>query len=277
MSNQEQYQRHIATITNIIDVVSAKTRASALELVFFASFVFNFALARLMHLTSPTEEVYNYYNDKRNVFNQVFVKKGWLWTTVVIVVFYAAVLARVPNKVAVVRRAVINYVVVTIWWIFFTQWFGGLPIMDRVFVLTGGGCVVNQPTLPTFVPHGNQFKLTSVSSYSCRRLRGSWQDGHDPSGHVFLLTHSSLYLFLETAPFWVSWTHLASGLRQVRHDVRAAVHHPHLVVMPLVGLWVFMLFMTNVYFHSTAEKFVGLLFGYAVVLPLYYIERRRNE
>ena len=44
--------------------------------------------------------------------------------------------------VQTIRNAVINYIVVTIWWIFFTQWCFGLPIMDKIFVLTGGNVVL---------------------------------------------------------------------------------------------------------------------------------------
>ncbi|KAK6463620.1 Fat storage-inducing transmembrane protein [Scheffersomyces coipomensis] len=286
-------------------------KVSLLEVIYLSSFLINFALGKIVHLLSPDEEVYNYYNNKKNILNQLFVKKGWGWTTLFIALFYICLNYQRHNRLnfKTIQAVIIRYGLVTIWWIFFTQWCFGLPIMDKIFILTGGKCVINdKQSIPKALSHlieffeeigfeseggdleANILKLESsiVSSYSCRRLRGSWEGGHDPSGHVFLLIHSSLYLFLEALPYWQSWTVLLDNIRAFSREVRSnnktiqqrgiilsqfIIGNPHILIILLISLWWFMLFMTNIYFHSIAEKLVGLIFGYVGVLAIYYIPR----
>ena len=53
-----------------------------MNFLFAISFLVNFILGRFIHFSAPDEEVYNYYNNKRNILNQWFVKKvgvGQLW------------------------------------------------------------------------------------------------------------------------------------------------------------------------------------------------------
>ncbi|KAG7192491.1 uncharacterized protein KQ657_001586 [Scheffersomyces spartinae] len=139
-------------------------------------------------------------------------------------------------------------------------WCFGLPLMDRIFVWTGGRCQFDletaevlplaiKQTIETGASHSLQ-----LSSYHCKRHKGQWVGGHDPSGHVFLLVHSSLFMFFEFIPF-------RAGVNQISQWF----------VMGLIGLWWFMLLMTNVYFHSITEKVVGLLFGYFAVAWVYVV------
>lgn len=267
-----------------------KWRCTLSEVVYLASFLVNFAVGKILHLVSQKEEVYNYYNDKGNIFNQWFVKKGWAWTTLVIVLFYAVELARKPDS-RLLARAVVRYVAATVWWIFFTQWFFGLPIMDKVFLLTGGKCanvagdrvtLFGGELVSLFQEIDGAFESRQVSSSTCRRLRGTWAGGHDPLGHVFLLVHSSLYLFHEIKPFWQGW---AVFVRRLQLSVRASSKSvlervvdvvrttPQVAVILLLALWWFMLLMTNMYFHLLAEKLVGLMFGYAGAVAVYYVPR----
>ncbi|ODV78995.1 SOH1-domain-containing protein [Suhomyces tanzawaensis NRRL Y-17324] len=280
-------------------------KVSPAELLFLVSFLANFVVGKIVHYFSPDEEVYSYYTNKKNFINQLFVKRGWGWTTLFVAVFYALVLTRSKPAgakrepmVRVIGAAAVRYALVTLWWVLFTQWCFGLPLMDKIFVWTGGKCEVNSvkegfeelfemashPFNTEAVKSDLQtFTSTVVSSYQCRRLKGSWTGGHDPSGHVFLMIHSSLYMFLEGLPFWASWTQLwnetTKVARQIRHENRwngigPYVHsNPHILFVALIGLWWFMLFMTNVYFHSIAEKFVGLLFGYLGIFAVYYAPR----
>lgn len=304
--NDDKYDRHFQAISQFSDNVSKTLKVSVSELVFLLSFVANFFVGKLIHLTSQKEEVYNYYNNKRNVFNQIFVKRGWGWTTLIIVLFYSCLLytsnhPKIQGKqqrIQVIKRGVVNYAIATVWWVLFTQWCFGLPIMDKVFVWTGGKCTsIDQGVLlrhnPSFGASGVfaqieadlSYESSRITSYMCRRLKGSWEGGHDPSGHVFLLIHSSLYLFLEALPFWVSWKTLYQNLFLLVQKLRTGhankpqlllsfvLHSPHVLVLLLIGLWWFMLFMTNIYFHSIAEKLVGLVFGYLGIFVVYYCPR----
>ncbi|CAK7891467.1 hypothetical protein CAAN1_01S05270 [[Candida] anglica] len=301
-TNQVRYDKDLQKLNSFTQHVSQKWKVTITELAYISSFVVSVLVGKVIHVCSQKEEVYNYFNDKRNFFNQYFVKKGWGWTTLVIVIFYALTLKKGSNLPIgkVLRRAVINYLLVTVWWIFFTQWFFGFPIMDRVFLWTGGKCagieherLVDHSTFtknPSFFQQLEEttlFETQMVSSYVCRSLKGSWSGGHDPSGHVFLLVHSSLYLVFESLPFWESWTRLKLNTRQLISNVRNSptissklfnllkfiAANPNILVILLVSLWWWMLFMTCIYFHSIAEKFVGLIFGYAAFSVLYILPR----
>lgn len=291
-SNEATYDRHMAQLEKIAQ--KWKSRLTLAEVAFSLSFVFNFALGKLLHVFSEPEEVYNYYNNKGNIFNQWFVKKGWAWTTGVIVIFYAAEYSKPVFRRHLLLGAFLRWAAATFWWVLFTQWCFGVPIMDKVFLLSGGKCAaISSDKVASFT---NQFHLFQaagelyeskvISSSTCRRLRGSWEGGHDPLGHVFLLVHSSLYLFHETKPFWQGWGDLyengASFVKKANRTnvatrfrlfVRAS---PSAVVVALLSLWWFMLLMTNMYFHSLGEKLVGLAFGYIGIAVVYWAPRWRR-
>lgn len=110
--------------------------------------------------------------------------------------------------------------------------------MDRVFVFTGGVCEISAAAGDA----DSGVKGTAeriVASAACRLAKGRWTGGHDLSGHVFLLTHASLYLMSEL------WPVLArQGYRGWQTKT----------VLGVVGLWWWMLLMTSLYFHTWVEK-----------------------
>lgn len=316
LQGQSIYDKHEQQVSSKINqlrhILRQNFHITLNEFVFLSSFMFNFLLSRLIHYSSPQEEVYNYYNNKHNFFNTVFVKRGWGWTTFMIVIFYAVVIipklfnsnsstsVQREKRIEFLIKAVVRYAIATFWWILFTQWCFGLPIMDKIFVLTGGVCVLEpHPTAQTTPPltianHelGQLFlqdletlawKSNHISSYHCRKFKGSWSGGYDPSGHVFLMIHSSIYLYFETSA-WFSWTDLRNVVPQIKqslHDRGYFETHKWLVLrgiaqfllVTLVSLWWFMLLMTNVYFHSIVEKLSGLVFGYFGVIAVYVLPR----
>ncbi|RLV91409.1 FIT family protein scs3 [Spathaspora sp. JA1] len=288
------YDRHFNQVSKITRYIDTKFRITVNEIIFLLSFIINLILGRLIHWTAPQEEVYSYFTDKRNILNQLFVKNGWLWTTVVIAIFYISILSHTrqqPRKTKIIRGLLIRYGLITLWWILFTQWCFGLPIMDRIFVFTGGKCVAeNVPShhVGLFLNLGNgKSESKLISSYSCKRIKGgSWEGGHDPSGHVFLLIHSSLYLFLETSQYWPGWMELINPLSEIAHNheksmiekIKSVIIlgikiHPHLLIIVLISFWWFMLLTTNIYFHSIGEKLVGMVYGYIGVVVVYFIPR----
>lgn len=290
MNNEAIYDQHMAKAKHSMRLLE-RWRCTFAELAYAASFLLNFLLGKLLHVLSQEEEVYNYYNDKGNIFNQWFVKKGWGWTTFVIVLFYGVELAKRPDG-KVVTRAIVRYALATIWWILFTQWCFGHPIMDKIFLFTGGKCsniaservswLNGELMVSLFQETNGAFESRQVSSSTCRRLRGTWEGGHDPLGHVFLLVHSSLYLFHEIKPYWQGWSVFLRKLQaNIRASSKSAVERavavvrttPQVAVVLLLSLWWFMLLMTNMYFHLLTEKLVGLIFGYAGVAAVYYAPR----
>lgn len=291
--NAAKYDHHKKLLKTFGNLLNTKYKLTVIETVFLGSFLINFFVGKIIHFTSQHEEVYNYYNDKNNILNQLFVKKGWLWTTVVISMLYiGAYISNHPHvssintgKVAI--RAIVNYAISTIWWWLFTQKCFGLPLMDKIFLWTGGKCVnVQAENLGShaqfFTQVADVYESNSVGSVACRRVRGSWEGGHDPSGHVFLMVHLSLYLFFEMMQFidgdvltkWKSFYSKFKAKPSISSLGLFVLNHPYLPALWLVGLWWFMLLMTNIYFHTILEKLVGLGFGYLISL-VYLVPRWR--
>lgn len=246
------------------------------------------ALGQLVYLTGPTA---SYFANKRNIFNILLVKNGWFWTTLASLALLAYKLGltksvevirddngnsegqyrdvdnneneengndenegnsdessvnNAPAGVTVkvehigaVRPFLIRYAIATAGFFLFTQWCFGLPLMDKIFVWTGGSCLDTPGH--SHVP----------SSSKCRVAGGNWSGGFDPSGHAFLLTLSSLYLWFELLPL-------------MRQEKRFPLLFK--LVLGLLVLWWWMFLMTCVYFHSFAEKLGGMLPAYFVCL-----------
>lgn len=220
--------------------------------------VFIGSLIQFFDLASPS-----YFSNKRNIINVYVVKKGWLWVTFLIICHYFTVYLRKPlHRFVALRNIFIRYVVATAWWIFFAQWFFGFPLMDKVFILTGGSCTEIS---------SEKYSSNEVSSAQCRVLKGKWTGGHDPSGHTFLLTHASLYLWIELLPYIKRYLRVGSLItfentkESPETDSTAASIMGSLFMTVtsafLVIFW-WMLLMTSVYFHTFAEKVTGLLWTY---------------
>ncbi|KAI8949609.1 Fat storage-inducing transmembrane protein [Xylaria longipes] len=186
-------------------------------------------------------------------------------------------------------RAAARWALVTGWWILVTQWCFGPPLIDRGFRFTGGKCEVAYDAVSAGTADQKEF----VTAAACRTAGGSWSGGHDISGHVFLLVLGSCFLVQE-----VVWVVLRAGAKiigsgddrsvvmgdgavkgaGVESDRTAAAHERHLGVggrflLGVVGLSLWMLLMTAVYFHTWFEKLTGLLVASMAVYAVYILPR----
>lgn len=129
----------------------------------------------------PPHHALNYWANRKNIVNQIFVKKAWLWTTLAwaLQLFAlrlsptskpsaspsasvqarssAAVGARVGNNkknedgdlqqpagatiTSPVSISVLRYLVATAAWLLFANWFFGPPLTERILTATGAVCV----------------------------------------------------------------------------------------------------------------------------------------
>ncbi|KAH6681609.1 inositol phospholipid synthesis and fat-storage-inducing TM-domain-containing protein [Halenospora varia] len=147
----------------------------------------------------------SYFAKKSNVFNIFFVKQGWAWVTFSYFFFLLShphagkpfSLSLTPRRI----RGTVRWGIVTVWWIFVTQWFFGPAIIDRGFTLTGGQCelVREAEAGNVLMDEARQF----VTGVACKAVGGKWKGGHDISGHVFLLVLGSMFLFEEV--LYVVW------------------------------------------------------------------------
>lgn len=139
-----------------------------------------------------------------------------------------------------------KYAVATICWLVYTVWFFGLSIFERLNVFMGGHCEVSG-------------QRAQVPMYLCyRTLDARWVDAFDASGHLFFLSLCSLILLREVLN--------RDGPKPVRWGVLA-----------LIGIWYLMYNVTCVFFHTMAEKVVGLACGLLVVGAVHYIDREEAE
>lgn len=250
MDNTHIYLRHLTLSRRLLRNASHTSRIPAPILLQLLALVAVFGFGTLIAALAPTPAV-SYFSKKSNFLNTFFAKQAWLWTSLAILAFHLASL----RSAAHLARFLLRYAIATTSWLAFTQWFWGPPLMDRVFTLTGGRCLLD--TSPAS-------SLDTASSASCRRLSGSWRGGFDPSGHVFLMALAITYLFGETYRNWPA-SSLPNWFRRPHHTIVSFV----------LALWTWTLFITCVYFHSPFEKAVGLVLGIAAGLLALYIDLDR--
>jgi hypothetical protein len=215
----------------------------------------------------------SYFARKSNIFNVFFVKRGWGWTTFAFVFFLlthptagAPGLIPTPQRV----RAGLRWALVTTWWFFVTQWFFGAPIIDRGFRWTGGRCeLARREVIMGDDPSVGDF----VTAVACKSAGGRWKGGHDISGHVFLLVLGTGFLLQEVGWPLLRWTGWAREERcvvmpdgaiksaSVEAETsagdgtnRAGLGISAQTAIAVMGLNVWMLLMTAIYFHTWFEK-----------------------
>ncbi|KAH3678865.1 hypothetical protein WICPIJ_008820 [Wickerhamomyces pijperi] len=271
MPPHQAYKQHSNFILSRMELITKMTKLKATELLVILAYPFTILLGQLLIICLSFEgegtRLENYFMDKRNLINQIFVKKGWFWTILLMTYFNVQYLQAKRD----IRQSFLRMAVSTIWWYCFTQAFFGLPIMDRVFLLTGGSCLQDSSKSSLGI------LTSSIGSHVCRKVKGEWIGGHDPSGHVFLLVHSSILLWFdvlelevgeELLAFWNSF----SQRKSVWNRTKAVLSNSLILLLSLILLWWWMLLITSIHFHSFAEKITGLVAGVSAVI-LYLIPR----
>jgi len=234
----------------------------------------------------------SYFAKKGNVFNVYFVKKGWLWITLTYLYFLFTHPSTGPYLEITPRRikGALRWGIVTVWWIFITQWFFGPAIVDRSFTLTGGKCDLVELADAGIVEMDPTKQF--LSGVACKAVGGKWKGGHDISGHVFLLVLGSMFLFEEVMN--VVWRsaksrdertvimtdnaiksafieadpeHLTTSERSGEYTLAAKS------VLSVAILSVYMLLMTAAYFHTWFEKLTGLFVAFMGIYLVYFVPR----
>lgn len=123
--------------------------------------------------------------------------------------------------------------------------------IDNVFVLTGGSCSDNSNT---------------HSAERCRKNGGKWEGGFDISGHFCFLVNVSMILWLELEHFqsYVKEQEITAYLNRFFKGI----------IMPILGvltIWILILMVTSIYYHTILEKVIGCAMGYICVAIMYGI------
>jgi hypothetical protein len=205
----------------------------------------------------------------------LFVKRGWFWVTISYFLFlfthHSIGPSRSPTFTPRRIQGILRWGIVTVWWIFVTQWFFGPAIIDRGFLLTGGQCELVKEAEEGKVDMSDTRKF--ITSIACKAVGGKWKGGHDISGHVFLLVLGSMFLLgevlhvlLKSARLREERTILMKGGAVKSAEVETLVGaevSPESAgqwdvgvkfVLGVVGLSIWMLLMTAAYFHTWFEK-----------------------
>jgi len=212
----------------------------------------------LAHLPHPLQST-DYFANKSNPLNTVFIKKAWGWTSGAFALLYATSPSSIRS-----RNRLLQYVVVTLAWLAFTGWFFGPPLIERVVAASGGECMVAVPisgevisvpieychTKSSLSPATHPTLFTSLTTDFTRTTpwsaRPRLRKGHDVSGHIFLLTMSALFLADQITHSFNSTT------------LWTAVHNYAVTAnVILMAIWVFATYTTAVYFHTPFEKLTG--------------------
>lgn len=124
---------------------------------------------------------------------------------------------------------------------------------------------------------------------ACSDAGGYW-DGFDPSGHCFLASLASIFFYDQlylagninlkqrehlqrrpSTPHLVQRTmHISSNTDTILRVIHYAIM---LVAVMILILWLTLMLHTSLYFHTIAEKFVGVLVGFAF-WPVVFIIRK---
>lgn len=191
----------------------------------------------------------SYFSDKRNIFNQWFVKLGWGWTmsgVIVLLVLAYHVQSLSNSSTKNVMKAVARLVVLTLYW----------------YISTHGFEWIEQYT-------GSCTKSSLVVKKSCVTEGHRWL-GFDISGHCFLLTFALAIIneechvlqdiprMLDSIEGRVANTR-KDHAEQPYHTYRTCLRIAMLLLLFLTFLWEFMLMVTALYFHTITQKLLGML------------------
>lgn len=210
-------------------------------------------LTNLPHPLAKTD----YFANKSNLLNLIFIKRAWGWTSAAFLFLYLTSPGAEPNL-----ERMYKWLAETAAWVIFTSWFFGPAVLDRVIAYSGGECILALPAggvVP--VPQQYCFSKSPISPSTHPALfsnpllmpDATWRavprmrKGHDISGHVFLLTMCVLFL--------------ADQLNMSLRRGSAAWPTMHKVAVgfnvALIGVWLFATYTTGVYFHTVFEKITG--------------------
>ncbi|KAI9736704.1 MAG: hypothetical protein M1834_000908 [Cirrosporium novae-zelandiae] len=243
----------------------------------------------------------SYFSKKSNIFNVLFVKLLWFWTTIAFFIFLLmSPLFRSHGGIFSPRRlsALARYGIFTCSWFLTTQWFFGAPLIDRSFTFTGGSCALPKAKLTAALAKNQSETIAPATSASaCRSRGGHWEGGHDISGHVFLLVIASTFLAMEMLPVFTRLL-LTFPTSKKSREMKAKTSDDEedesssdeedeeerrakrmyllkgtgAASMVVFGSW-WMLLMTAIYFHTWFEKITGFILSSTILFAVYFAPR----
>ncbi|CCH58111.1 hypothetical protein TBLA_0A03110 [Henningerozyma blattae CBS 6284] len=128
--------------------------------------------------------------------------------------------------------------------------------IDHLFVLTGGYCTNGSGTRDAMI---------------CRSGNGEWVGGFDISGHFCFLVTLSLIIWLE---LFKLEEFIRS--RDLKSNVTNEVIFMVFFIVSILILWIVMLCVTSLYYHTFVEKLLGCIMGYICPIVMYRVLPRNT-
>jgi hypothetical protein len=186
----------------------------------------------------------SYLSMKTNIFNTYFAKLGWAWTMGLLIPFVYFTLITTHSQYRIIIRHLSRLLIATGVWYIITL------IFVRVESYTG------------MCKHVD---MKGVSRRVCVGGGHEWEEGHDFSGHTFLLLYALLIINEEVKAY-------DKGTTKVDHTngsgdtssptinqklISKIVRVLYVSLAALTILWEFMLLSTALYFHHTLHKLIA--------------------
>ncbi|CCH41678.1 putative membrane protein [Wickerhamomyces ciferrii] len=177
-------------------------------------------------------------------------------------------------------------------------------IIDHIFILTGGSCIIDKAVTNilakssksleqcteyngTWVKLNQGFCLITpeqisrkiASAQICYKY-GEWEGGFDISGHFCFITTLSLILWYELKELNESYfeNDLENDLESQKIGVEdgswfkfTVTNVVRWIVLGCLILWIELLLVTAIFYHTTLEKLLGLILGYVGPFIFYHL------
>lgn len=241
---------------------------------------------------------HSYWVSSKNFINQIFAHNG---NTVFLILFIAVLVLRLvdapsnhQSRVSLTKQYTVKLGIKQfgLWALFY--------IIDHIFLATGGSCAVTKDFTSVlaqgitsfeecFKVNGtwvrlnegfcsltpDQFSGKITAAQVCYKF-GKWEGGFDISGHYCFLVTLSLILWNELKGLQAG--HEAQDLEAQTKSVPekawtkiSTLNVLRWVLLLTILIWMNMLFVTAMFYHSVSEKLFGLVFGFVTPSFMYLL------
>ncbi|QLQ80936.1 hypothetical protein HG537_0E02910 [Torulaspora globosa] len=207
-----------------------------------------------------------YFLNSKNFVNEVFAYNGNLvWTLLFVSMAYVQIDTKCRNYAILpqYQRNVPNYQIKGLLKQYVSKFILKNVVLmvifcfiDGIFILTGGSC------------------LRAANTYSaekCRASGGQWVGGFDISGHFCFLVNISMILWLELSQYW-KYVEQEAVMVPNSRLIKASL----IMTVSVLAIWIAMLMITSIYYHTVLEKVLGCLMGYTCVIVMYWLIPRSS-
>ncbi|QLL33379.1 hypothetical protein HG536_0E02900 [Torulaspora globosa] len=202
-----------------------------------------------------------YLLSSKSFINEIFAYKGNLvWTVLFVCLAYVQIATKCRNYVILPQyqgnvpnypmRGLLkqyaskfilkNVLLMLIFW-----------VIDGIFILTGGSCLTRADT---------------YSAEKCKASGAQWVGGFDISGHFCFLVNISMILWLELSQYW-KYVEQDAVVLPASRLIKVCL----IITVSVLVIWIAMLMITSIYYHTVLEKVLGCLMGYICVTVMYWL------